>query len=196
LLPREPRRSAFLSAPPVQPPAQAPQYYAQPPQYYAQPPQRSGMPTWLMSILFAGGFILFGWGVYWLINHNKGDATPAAASATMAPVDPKAKPNPYQKFIEITGIRLYQDPKKKVAAHFLLVNHMDGEMTDIAGNVDIRGRTAKEGEEPVGTFQFKVPSVGPNEAKEVTVPVDTKLKVYELPDWQMIDVRLQLTSPK
>jgi hypothetical protein len=171
------------------------QPYAQPPQYYAAPPQSRALPTWLLSILFALAFVGLFAGGYWVIQHLKGDSTTTAASGTApAATTPGAKPrpNPYEKYVEITGVRLFQDAKKKVVARFLVVNHMEGEMTDVAGTVDIRGRTAKEGEEPVGTFQFKVASIGPNEAKEVTAPVDTKLKVYELPDWQMIDAKVRL----
>ena len=46
----------------------------------------------------------------------------------------------------------------------------------------------------VGNLSFKVPELGPYEAKEVTAIVNTKLKVYELPDWQNLDQQLQITS--
>ena len=66
---------------------------------------------------------------------------------------------------------------------------------DLAGTVSILGRTQKEGDEPVGRFTFKGISLGPYESKEGVAPVDTKLRVYELPDWQMTVAQLQLTSP-
>ncbi len=50
--------------------------------------------------------------------------------------------------------------------------------------VNIWGRTDKSEEESAGHFSFKVPSLGPFESKEATAPVTTKLKAYELPDWQ------------
>jgi hypothetical protein len=163
--------------------------------YYAPPPQRSGLPTWLMSILFAFAFVGLGAGIYWAIQHFKDGGSQVSASGTSFET-PGAKatprPNPYQKYVEVTGIRLFQNSKKKVEARFLVVNHSESEMSDLAGTVDIKGRTAKEGEEPVGSFKFKVSSIGPNEAKEVTAPVDTKLRVYELPDWQMVDAKVQL----
>jgi hypothetical protein len=139
-----------------------------------------------------------GAGVYWAIEHFKEGGSQAAASTT-ALENPQAKaparPNPYQKYVEVTGVRLFQDPKKHVAARFLVVNHSESELADLNATVEIRGRTAKEGEEPVGGFAFKVPSLGPNDSKEVIAPVDTKLKVYELPDWQNIDARVRVTGP-
>jgi hypothetical protein len=182
---------------PAAPPAYAPPPAAAP-QYYMQPAPRQGMPTWLLSIIFSLAFVGLGAGVYWAIQHFKEGGSQVSASGTTLETPAGkagAKPNPYQKFIEVTGVRLYQDSKKKVAARFLVVNHSEGEMADLSATVEIRGRTAKEGEEAVGSFKLKVPSLGPNESKEMTVPVDTKLKVYELPDWQMIDTRVQVTAP-
>ena len=39
---------------------------------------------------------------------------------------------------------------------------------------------------------LKVASLGPYESKEVEATVDTKRKVYELPDWQKLDATLEL----
>jgi len=156
------------------------------------------MPTWLLSIIFSLAFVGLGAGVYWAIQHFKEGGAPVAASGTTLETPTgktAARPNPYQKFIEVTGVRLYQDSKKKVAARFLVVNHSESDLAELAANVEIRGRTGKEGEAPVGSFKFKVPSLGPNESKELTVPVDTRLKAYELPDWQNIDARVQVTAP-
>jgi hypothetical protein len=168
------------------------------PQYYMQQPPRRDMPTWLLSIVFSLAFVGLGAGVYWAIQHFKEGGSAVSASGTTADAPaPKAgaKANPYQKYIEVAGVRLFQNPKKKVEARFLVVNHSESEMADLSALVEIRGRTAKEGEEPVGSFKFKLPTLGPNESKELSVPVDTKLKVYELPDWQMIDTRVQVTAP-
>jgi hypothetical protein len=156
------------------------------------------MPTWLLSIVFSLAFVGLGAAVYWAIQHFKEGGAEAAASGTKveAPAGKAgAKGSPYQKFVEVTGVRLFQDAKKHVAARFVVVNHSESEMADLAGNVEIRGRTGKEGEEPVGSFKFKIPSMGPNESREATAPVETKLKVYELPDWQNIDARVQVTAP-
>ena len=51
-------------------------------------------------------------------------------------------------------------------------------------------------EEAVGNFSFKLPSLGPYESKDLSAPLNTKLRVYELPDWQNLVPDLQVTSPK
>jgi hypothetical protein len=178
--------------------AQPPAAPLQQPYYMQQPPARSGLPTWLLTILFSLAFVGLGAGVYWAIQHFKEGGSPVSASGTTLETPAGkagAKGSPYQKYVEVTGVRLFQDAKKHVAARFVVVNHSESEMADLAGNVEIRGRTTKEGEAPVGSFKFKIASMGPNESREVTAPVDTRLKVYELPDWQNIDARVQVTAP-
>ena len=79
---------------------------------------------------------------------------------------------------------------------FLVVNHSSAEIADLAGAVTVWARTQKSEEERVGTFSFKLPSLGPNESRDMTAVLDTKLKVYELPDWQNLTSEVQVTSPE
>lgn len=180
------------AAPPPAPPTAAPQ--APPAPRRPAPQPRPGLPTWLMSILFALAFIGLGLGIYWLIGYyrdrGQGPAQPAVALET-----PGKKTSPVQKYIEITGIRFLQNAKKQTEARFLVVNHSPDLIADIAGTVVVWGRTQKSDEESVGSFGFKLPTIGPWEAKELSAPMDTRLRVYELPDWQNVTAELQLTSP-
>lgn len=164
----------------------------------AAPPPRGGLPTWLMSILFALAFIGLGLGVYWLIgyyrNPDRAPAQPAIAFETPS-AKGKAKPNPVQQYIEVTGVRFIQNARKQTEARFLVVNHSPDLLSDIAGTVVIWGRTQKSDEESVGSFGFKLPTIGPWESKELSAPVNTRLRVYELPDWQNITAEVQLTNP-
>lgn len=179
-----------------------PQGYAAPPPqqqtYLVPPPGGRGLPTWLLTILFALGFMVLGLGVYWALQHfQSGGRVTASQPPPVENASAKggAQAHPLQKYIEVTGVRLLQDSKKKTEARFLVVNHSGAEIADLAGNVSIWGRTAKSEEEAVGKFSFKMPSLGAYESKEMTAPVDTKLKVYELPDWQNVTSEVQLTSP-
>ncbi|HUE05229.1 MAG TPA: hypothetical protein VMR62_37125 [Bryobacteraceae bacterium] len=62
--------------------------------------------------------------------------------------------------------------------------------------MNIWGRTAKSEEEAAGNFTFKMPSLHPSESKEAVAPLNTKLKPYELPDWQNLSAEVQITSPQ
>jgi hypothetical protein len=178
--------------PPPPPPAAAP--YATPP--YMLPPPRAGLPVWLLTIIFALGFLGLGAGVYWLV-HNVHGSSQAATSAPIVDVSAKGsgQDHPLQKYVEVTGVRFMQNGKKQTEARFVVVNHSGADITGLAGNVNIWGRTNSSEEEAAGTFTFRVPSLGPYDSKEMTAPVSTKLKVYELPDWQNVSTQVQITAP-
>ena len=168
---------------------------------YAQvrdvPPPRAGLPTWALVILFAFAFlgligaVFYGyqrWGHGGTAGFTGGETPPATASKSKAG-------NSVQKYIEVVGIRLTQDAKKKLEARFVVVNHASTELSDLAANVTLWASTSRSEEDSVGTFSFKLDGIAPHEAKEITVPLKTKLKIYELPDWQNLTAEVQVTSP-
>ena len=113
---------------------------------------------------------------------------PAAAAAT------PGAPHPYTRHLEISGWRLLQDAKKRPEIKFVVVNHSGADMADLGATVFLRARAGAE-TEPIGTFKVKLPTLGAYESKDVTAPLDTKLKVYEFPDWQNLLEEIQITSP-
>ncbi|MEO8369254.1 MAG: hypothetical protein ABI806_08645 [Candidatus Solibacter sp.] len=197
-------------APPPPPPYQQPppQYYQQPPQQpppppqpqYYQAPQPTGLrlPVWLMTILCAlaiGGVVF---GILWAVSTNRGSAGngPAPIASVENPTaKPGVKTNQLQKYIEVSGVRFVLDAKKKVAAKFVIVNHSEADINGLGGNVTIWGRTQKSEEDAQGTFTFTT-NLGPYESKELSVPLTTKRKIYELADWQNITTDVQITAPQ
>ena len=167
-----------------------------------QPPPARGitLPPWLMSIVFAVLFLAIGAALFFGIKHFSGSSEAAASAPNTvekaaAPGASKTENNMLQKYVEVVGMRLTEDPKKKPEVRFVVVNHSGAEMADLAANVNLWARTAKSDEEAVGTFSFKLASLGPYESKEVSAPLSTKLRVYELPDWQNLVAEVQITSP-
>ncbi len=160
------------------------------------PAHRAGLPTWLLSIVFALAFVGLVGGVYFIIQRMRPVGPQSdAPMIDMAKQAKGAKQHPLQKFIEVGGIRLLVNKAKQVEARFVVVNHSQAEITGLAANVNIWGRTAKSEEEPEGSLKFTIPSIGSNESKEITVPVNTKKKAYELPDWQNVNMEVQITAP-
>jgi hypothetical protein len=189
-------------APPPPAPAYAPPppaYQPAPPAYAPAPPARSraagpALPTWLLALLFAFAFLGIIAGIHWLIVGH-GQTSP---TATVESLPPKAgaDANPYQKVIEVSGVRFGEDPKRKgaIVVKFVLVNHAEAEIPGLSGTVTLWGRPHKSGDEPQGTLTFTT-TVGPFETKELTAPLTTKLKIYELADWQNVEPDLQITGP-
>ena len=79
---------------------------------------------------------------------------------------------------------------------FGVVNHSEADIGDITMTVNLRATTAKPDDAPLVTFGAKVPSLGPEDLKEVALDVPTKLRAYELPDWQFVKSDFQITEPK
>jgi hypothetical protein len=183
-----------------QPPQAPPQYYAPPQGQQGYPPQpHRGMqlPVWLMTIVFALAVAGVVFGIRWLVSGNPGSVGngPAPSATVENPAaKPGAKMNSLQKYIEISGVRFVQDAKKKTQAKFVVVNHSEADINGLSGNVTIWGRTQKSEEDAQGSFTFNT-NLGPFESKEMTVPLDTKRKIYEMADWQNVTTDVQITGP-
>ncbi|MGA2133692.1 MAG: hypothetical protein ABSH50_15475 [Bryobacteraceae bacterium] len=186
------------SAPDAPPPLSAPLPAPAIPAHFGAPPSsRAALPTWLLAVLFAVVLVCLGGAFIWWM-HRSGSTPGASAAAPVQSAPPAlpagAKESVMQKYIEVSGIRLQEAAKGATEARFLVINHSGADITDLGGMVNIWGRAGKT-EEAAGSFNFKLPSIGPYESKEAVAPVNTKLKVYELPDWQFITTQVQITSP-
>jgi hypothetical protein len=148
-------------------------------------------------VLFVFAFVGLGAGIYWLVGAVRGHGQAAPAAIVEHPsAKAGANANPFQKYIEVSGVRFGEDPKKKeaIVVKFVLTNHAETEIPGLAGNVTLWGRTQKSEEDAQGTFGFTT-AIGPFETKEVAAPLVTKLKIYELPDWQNLSADVQITAP-
>ena len=119
------------------------------------------------------------------------------AGAALQPVS-TATPskNPAAKYIELVGFRVNERGPGKLEIRFAVVNHSEADLGDLVLDVNLRTTNAKPGDPALCSFAAKVGSLGPEELKPVTVLVPTKLRVYELPDWQFLKADFQITEPK
>ena len=181
--------------PPYNYPPQQQQQYAPPPPYnYPPPPHKRGLPTWLLTILVAGGTAAVIFGAIWLFS-NHGETKPSATVESPA-AKPGAAVNPIQRNIEVSGLRFEADPKNKskVRVKFEVTNHSGMDLPGLAGNVTMWGSTRKSEEDAQGTFTFST-NLRPYESKELEAPLTTKFKIYEMPDWQNLNPDVQITAP-
>ena len=165
----------------------------------AAPAQSGGLPTWLMAILFAVGLIGLIAGIYWLVGGSKSSTASSAGSAATAGSTAAAAPSsdPLTAAIEVSGIRIIEDEKHKgkVQARVLVVNHSSADLNGITVDVHCYAGPQKTAAAEVGEMRF-TDNLAPYQSHEVTVTFNTKLKVYELPDWQMMSTGISVTPPK
>jgi hypothetical protein len=177
---------------------QAPPQHQHPPHDQAQahwPAQKQGPPAWLVGGGVAIALLLVLGGLYYYMQPSPGkpDAGEKAPPASAAVAD-KAT-HPFQKYVEVVGIRIVTQQNKPVAK-VVLVNHSAAEINGLEANVTLWASTKRSEEDSIGTFKIKVASLAPNGSADASAPLNTKLKTYELPDWQNLTAELQITSPK
>jgi hypothetical protein len=178
--------------PPQQPPQYAPQ---QPPPGYWMPQQpKRGLPTWLLTVLVAAGTAVVIFGAIWLFSAHT-ESKPSTAVENPA-AKPGAATNPVQRNIEVSGVRFDVDPKNKskILVKFVITNHSGMDLSGLAGNVTLWGSTHKSDEDAQGSFSFAT-NLRPFESKDMQAPLTTKLKIYEMPDWQAVTSDVQITAP-
>ena len=159
---------------------------------HEQPHPHPGMPTWLTVLLSVLALFVVG-----TLSYRYGAGSRKIEAAPKQEFQGVAKSsNPLSKFVELTGLRVSEDAKKNVVVRMLVVNHSTAEIPDMEISADIKPITAKPGDEALCSLTAKVPSLGPHEVREITATAKTKLRAYELPDWQFLKADYEIVSPK
>jgi hypothetical protein len=123
-------------------------------------------------------------------NTAKSRPLPAPAGAAVA-----INQHPLAKYIEIDGFRITESGPGKMKITFAVINHSEADIGDLGLKMQLVTSADKPGDAPIAEFEATVPSLGPLENKEVSVVVPTTMRVYELPDWQFLRGRFEITSP-
>jgi hypothetical protein len=151
--------------------------------------RRAGLPGWTWSLIFAAAFVGLGLGAFYAFR-----TAPPVQSTSQPGLKLETPPiqaaasvtnDPVFKNLEITGLRLVEDSKQEPYLQFVVVNHSAADLGDISATAKLQAVSSSKDQKPVATFSFKT-SLGPYESKDLKVPVNTTLRVYELPDWQFL----------
>ena len=111
------------------------------------------------------------------------------------PLVVNGKVHPLAKNIELGGFRVAEPKPGSIRVKFNVVNHSQADLGDIEMNVSLVPAGAQPGDTPLCVLRVKVPNLGPEESKAVEATIATKLRVYELPDWQFIRAMFEVTVP-
>ena len=188
-----------MPPPPQANAAQAPQQT-----YIIQSPQRR-TPAWVITILVA---LLFGAvlaGVYlFVIPRVTGGGGADQAAVDRPPIPNELletqatplKPHPYARYLELTGFRVSEDDNQQTEVKFLVVNHSTTAFDGVELKVDLTTDRAKPDDPPISTFTANVSSIPAGGSQEVSEKIQTKLRAYELPDWQFIRARFEILKPQ
>src|SRR5580693_7482463 len=89
--------------------------------------------------------------------------------------------NSVAKYLELVGFRINERKPGQLQIQFGVANHSEADIGDVKMIINLGTTAAKP---------------GPSDLKDVTVDVPTKLRVYELPDWQFLKADFQITEPQ
>lgn len=120
----------------------------------------------------------------------------AAAPAVPAHFTASNTSNPVAKYLELVGLRIRERSPGHLVIQFGIVNHSEADIGDVKMTVNLTTTAAKPGDPPLISFPATVSKLGPTDLKDVMVEVPTKMRVYELPDWQFLKANFEITEPK
>ncbi len=120
---------------------------------------------------------------------TKSAGAPGATTTTIASKSPLAK------YLELSGYRLAETGVGKLTVKFVVVNHSEADIGDLTLKIRLVTTAAKPDDPPITEFEAKVSALGPQEIKDVSATATTKLRIYELPDWQFIRAEVEIASP-
>lgn len=178
--------------PPPQPVYQQPAAAAQP--AYVLPEPKRRMPAWLIVLLvFAvlGGAL---YGAYRLFGTGGAKSSEPAAPA-LASLAAEEGAHPFRRHLEITGLRLFEEGGKNVVLRYVVVNHSPADMAGVELRILLTTTAADENSPAIAEIIAKAGDIPAHGSKEMESRVQTKLRAYELPDWQFLVARFSVTAP-
>jgi hypothetical protein len=152
-------------------------------------PQGRRVPAWLVSLIFAA--LLVGGGAAFLHFRSASDASSTQSSPSTSLENPSAQAPATPpsglvvKNLELVGLRLTEDASQKPFLQIVVVNHSGADLGEVHAQLNLKAVTNGKDLAPVGSCVIKT-ALGPYESKELKVPVQTKLRAYEFPDWQFL----------
>jgi hypothetical protein len=136
-------------------------------------------------------------GILSMVGCSSSEPAPATkkAGAPQAVSSTISLEHPLAKYLEIAGFRITEKSAGKLDIKFAVINHSQADIGDLKMKVKLITTASKPEDPPVAEFDASVPALGPMEVKDGTGTATTKLRVYEMPDWQFIKAEAQITSP-
>lgn len=98
--------------------------------------------------------------------------------------------SPLSKYVEVTGFRIREDKQQRLSIQMVVVNHGGMELNGLQMQVALEAKG-----EPVAEFPVTIKEVAPYGVVQATATVPTKLRAYEIPDWQFLTPRVTITAP-
>lgn len=132
----------------------------------------------------------------WMLLSACGSSEDAGAEAQAPqPFVQTTSTNTIAKYIELAGFRLREPKEGSIQIKVAAINHSEGPLGDVTLQVDLTTTVAAPDDPPLATFELKIPDWKGDEVRDVSAIVQSKLRVYEIPDWQFLRAHFDITAP-
>jgi hypothetical protein len=157
--------------------------------------QRAQVPSWLVSLIVATVLCLGG---AVLVRNMAADhkvETPASvpASGVAQSGVPQSTPpqNAFVNYVEVTGLRVLVDLKHTSPVRYLIVNHSQTLLSNLALRIVVHSTMAPVGTKPLFTVSALVTGLAPYESREVVAEIE-ELRATDIPDWDHLKTEVQV----
>ena len=82
-------------------------------------------------------------------------------------------------------MRVVTVPNKRPQLQYIVVNHSAGDLTGLNIHIAVHSADSPTGT-PLFTVSSVIPSLAPNQSKEIRTDLDAGIKAASIPDWQSL----------
>lgn len=159
--------------------------------------QRAKVPSWLVSLIVAtvlclGGAVL----VRNMAADHKIDtpvSLPASGTAPVSLSQTSAPQNAFVQYVEVTGLRVLVDLKHTSQVRYLIVNHSQTLLSNLALRIVVHSTIAPAGDKALFTVSALVTGLAPYESREVVAEIED-LRATDIPDWEHLKTEVQVVQ--
>jgi len=158
--------------------------------------QRVKVPSWLVSLIVAtvlclGGAVM----VRNMAADHKTETPVSFPTSGVASGLPQNSPpqNAFVQYVEVTGLRVLVDLKHTSQVRYLIVNHSQTLLSNLALRIVVHSTIAPSGTKPLFTVSALVTGLAPYESREVVAEIED-LKATDIPDWDHLKTEVQVVQ--
>lgn len=102
---------------------------------------------------------------------------------------------PFARFVEVSGLKVVDLINDHSQVQYIVINHSSTQLTDIGLRIAVRSSATSGGSAPLFTLAARVPTLGPNESKEMRIDLDSKLRTTQIPGWPNLRTDVRVVIP-
>ncbi|HME07886.1 MAG TPA: hypothetical protein VKG25_12595 [Bryobacteraceae bacterium] len=119
--------------------------------------------------------------------------SPTAGNSPTPASNTTTATTPFARDVEVSGLRIGVDLLHRSQLQYLVINHSGVQLTGVALHIKVTS-TAPANKGVLFQVSAVVPSLGPNESKEIRTDIEGQLQSKPIPDWQYLKTEVQISG--